>query len=86
MHPVGITEIIIFSSVYFGILKFKFGRTIIKLSSKYKKFAKSVAKPTPINPILGINMMFRITPIIPEISFIVNSICVLFAKWYCNVV
>lgn len=84
--PVGIAESIILSTVYLGKYKFRFGRTIIILSKKYKKLAKNVANPTPANPIFGISMIFKIIPKMPETNLITNSICVLFARWYCRVV
>ena len=84
--PVGIAEIKILNNVFLGTFNLNSGKTMIKLSSKYKKFAESVAIPTPTSPIFGIRTTLRITPIIPEINLIINSICVLFARWYCNVV
>ena len=82
IHPVGIAEISIFATVFVGNFMLRFGNTIIILNKKYKKFALKVAIPTPIKPNFGIITKFSITPIIPEITLIINSIWVLFARWY----
>ena len=46
---------------------------MIILSRQYRKFAANVAIPTPVSPNFGINAKLRATPIIPDMSLIVNS-------------
>ena len=82
----GINAAIILTIAFLGKYKFKLGITIKTLNSQYKKLAVNVAIPTPASPSFGINTKFNATPMIPEINLIVNSICVLLAKWYCQVV
>ena len=50
------------------------GKTIMMLKRKYKKFAPSVAIPTPTSPIFGIRRIFKTTLAIPDVNFIINSI------------
>lgn len=70
----GIYEISILKIVRFGEISLKPGKTIITLSKKYKKLALNVAIPTPTKPYLGISKIFRITPTIPDVNLIINSI------------
>lgn len=83
---VGIKATLILTSMFVGQRKFKFGITMSILNNQYKKLAENVAIPTPISPNFGISANVKNTPIIPEISLIINSMWVLLAKWYCNVV
>ena len=71
---VGINAVIIRSIIVPGKYTFKFGMMIIILNKQYRKLAENVAIPTPISPNFGIRAKVNPTPIIPEISLIMNSI------------
>ena len=70
----GINVTINLKIMRFGSLMFNPFTTITALNSQYKKFVKSVAMPTPINPNCLINRIFNATPAIPETNFIINPI------------